>query len=137
MKWYLIDASVILKSILNEDTSVSKKFEELLENVVSGKIEIVSQKFLITEVANGIRFREKDKNLGLKYLEAFLQLPIKYLTLSKNQYKKVLQLSYEFGTTVYDTSYHILSKACSATFLTCDEEYYKKAKSLGDIEFVG
>jgi len=136
MTSYLIDASVVLKSILNEDISISEKFEELLKKVASGKIQILSQKFLITEVANGIRYGEKDETAGLQYLKVFLELPIKYLTLSKNHYKTILETSYHIGTTVYDTSYHILAKSYGATFLTCDDEYYKKAKNFGDIELV-
>jgi len=136
MTSYLIDASVVLKSILNEDTSVSKKFEELLKEVASGKTQILSQKFLITEVANGVRYGEKDKTAGLQYLKVFLELPIKYLTLSKNHYETILETSYDIETTVYDTSYHILAKAQGAIFLTCDDDYYKKAKSLGDIELI-
>ncbi|KKQ42682.1 MAG: hypothetical protein US60_C0014G0003 [Microgenomates group bacterium GW2011_GWC1_37_8] len=136
MKSYLIDASIVLKSILNEDASVSEKFQELLKKVVSGKTQISSQKFLITEVANGIRYGEKDKTAGTQYLKVFLELPIKYLTLSKNLHKIILEASYDIGTTVYDTSYHILAKAQGAIFLTCDENYYKKAKDIGDIELV-
>lgn len=136
MKYYLIDASVVLKSIFKESGSVAKRFEKVLEEASRMKAEVISSKFLIMEVTNGIRFSEKDRVVSEKYLEAFLELPIKYLTLSKEQYKKALEVSYELGTTVYDTSYHILSKAHNAIFLTCDEDYYLKAKNLGDIELV-
>lgn len=131
---YIIDASVILKVILKEDISISNKYNKFVEMVKNKKAEFYSVKFLKTEVANGIRFGEKDKDLGLKIYDIFLGLPIKYITLSKQQYKNCLKLSYELSTTVYDTSYHILAKIYNGIFLTCDKEYYKKAKSLGDIE---
>ncbi len=137
MKTYLIDASVVLKSILKEDDSVAKKIGVILQGATEGSVEVISSKFLILEVANGIRFGEKDAISAKKYLEVFLKLPIKYLSCSKEQHKKALEVSYDLGTTVYDTSYHILSKAHNAIFLTCDEDYYSKAKSLGDIELVG
>jgi predicted nucleic acid-binding protein len=133
---YIIDASVILKVILKENVSVSNKYNKLVEMVKNKKAEFYSVKFLKTEVANGIRFGERDKELGLKIYDIFLGLPIKYITLSKQQYKNCLKLSYGLDTTVYDTSYHVLAKVYNGTFLTCDQEYYKKAKILGDIEFL-
>jgi len=136
MKTYLIDASVVLKSILKEDNSIAKKIGVILEGVMKGSVEVISSNFLILEVANGIRFREKDAISAKKYLEAFLKLPIKYLFCSREQYKKALEVSYDIGTTVYDTSYHVLAKAQNAVFLTCDEDYFSKAKGLGDIELV-
>lgn len=136
MKMYLIDASIVLKSILKEDNSVAKKIGVILEGAMEGSIEVISSKFLILEVANGIRFGEKDAISAKKYLEAFLKLPIKYLSCSREQYKKALEVSYNLGTTVYDTSYHILAKSRNAIFLTCDEDYFSKAKGLGGIELV-
>lgn len=136
MTKYVVDASVILKTILQEDATVSDKFNVILQEVKSKKAELYSIKFLKTEVANGIRFGERDKDLGFKYYDIFLSLPIKCVTLSKSQHKGCLPLSYELGTTVYDTSYHVLAKAQNAIFLTCDEDYYKKAKDLGGIELI-
>jgi predicted nucleic acid-binding protein len=137
MKRYLVDASIILQSILEESNFVSKEFEKIMKEVALGKARILSQKFLIMEVANGIRYAEKDKILAQKYFQVFLKLPIKYLALSKSQYKQILEFSYELGTTVYDTSYHILAISKGAIFLTCDSKYFKKAKGLGSVELVG
>jgi len=136
MRVYLIDASFLLKAILNEDASVSRKLERLFKKVNSEKAEVISQKFLMVEVANGIRYGQRDITAGMQYFKSFLELPIKYLSVSKSQYKTILEMSYKLGTTVYDTSCHVLAKAHNATFLTCDEDYYEKAKILGDIELV-
>lgn len=136
MNTFLIDASLVLKSILNENPSVAIKFEELTKKALDGSVQIISNKLIVAEVANGIRYSERDSKLAQKYLDAFLALPIKFLTLSKVQYKKILTTSYELDATVYDTSYHVLAKAHNALFLTCDEKYYKKGKILGDIELV-
>ena len=137
MKKYFVDASVILKTIPKESDSVSKRFGKILKEVKSGKVELFSQKFLTVEVANGFRYGTNDVSEALEYFDVFIKLPIKYLNLTKMQQRKTIEVSYELRTTVYDTSYHISAKAHGATFSTCDEQYYKKAKSLGDIEFLG
>lgn len=136
MKKYIIDASVVLKSILKENDSVSKTFEKLLAQAGENKVQVISLRLMLSEIANGIRFGEKDLRLSQQYLRAILNLPIKYLNISRTQYTKILDLSYELGTTVYDTSYHVLAKSQNAIFLTCDEKYYSKAKILGDIELI-
>jgi len=136
MTKYIIDTSIILKAILKEDDSVAKVFLKLLNGTKTNRTQIFSQQLLITEVANGIRYTEGSCELGQKYFDIFLELPIKYLTITEAVHKKILEVSYTTGTTVYDTSYHILAKEYKAVFLTSDEDYYKKACVLGDIELV-
>ena len=136
MTRYVIDASVVIKSLLNEDKVVEGKFRNLLEEVDSGKAELISSKFLVIEVGNGLRFGVKDPEKCLSVFSDFLKLPIKNRTLSKIQVKQSVKTSYELDTTVYDTSYHVLAKSLNATFLTCDNDYFQKAKSLGDIELI-
>ena len=136
MRRYFIDASVILKTILKESDSVARKVGGILKLASSGKTEILSQKLLAIEVANGFRYGTKEVSESLEYFKVFLKLPIKYVISTKTQLKKVIETSFELDTTVYDTSYHILAKAHNAVFLTCDEHYYKKAKVLGDVELL-
>ena len=136
MRRYFIDASVILKTILKESDSVARKVGGILKLASSGKTEILSQKLLAIEVANGFRYGTKEVSESLEYFKVFLKLPIKYVISTKTQLKKVIETSFELDTTVYDTSYHILAKAHNAVFLTCDEDYYKKAKVLGDVELL-
>ena len=136
MRRHFIDASVILKTILKESDSVARKVGGILKLASSGKTEILSQKLLAIEVANGFRYGTKEVSESLEYFKVFLKLPIKYVISTKTQLKKVIETSFELDTTVYDTSYHILAKAHNAVFLTCDEDYYKKAKVLGDVELL-
>lgn len=136
MTRYVVDASVVIKSLLNEDETVKRKFKNLLEEVDNGKAELISSKFLVIEVGNGLRFGVKDSEKCLSVFSDFLKLPIKNKTLSKIQIKQSVKISYELDTKVYDTSYHVLAKAYNAIFLTCDENYYQKAKSLGDIKLL-
>ena len=137
MKKYVVDASLILKSLLGEDSGVAKKFAGLLKKVKVGEVEIFSHHLIVLEVANGLRFTLKDKDLALEIFETFLQLPFKIISLSNTQQVKTLGLSYDLGTTTYDTSYHVLAKSRGAVFVTSDGDYYKKAKQLNGVELWG
>lgn len=136
MKKYVVDASVILTEILESRKGVVDQIKEYLISAEKRKIELFSTSFLETEVANGIRFSEKNQQKASKLLKVFFKLPIKPIALESVLYDEILLVSYKLGTTVYDTSYHILAKAQNAIFLTCDEDYYKKAKSFGDVELI-
>lgn len=136
MRKYVIDASVVLKALLNENKRVELSFARFLEKAAHGTIEILSSKLLLLEVANGMRFSLANKELALRIYKDFLKLPIKFLGLTKSQIKKSLNFSYNLNSSVYDTSYHILAKAHGATFLTCDKEYFEKAKEYGDIDYL-
>lgn len=136
MNRYVVDASIVLVGLLESRESLVKKIKEIFLSAKKGKCVLISSSFLKIEVANGLRFNERDITKAGKLLNGFLDLPIKFISLNDVLYEQSLFKSYEFGTTVYDTSYHVLAKANGAIFLTCDEEYYKKAKSLGDIELL-
>lgn len=136
MKTILVDASFATTSLLQENIKIENYFKKLLSEAEKKRRILISSKFFVLEVANALRFTIKDKEKCLQILKDFTLLPIKTLVLSKNQVQLAVSTSYELGTTVYDTSYHVLAKAHGATFLTCDEDYYKKAKILGDIELI-
>lgn len=136
MKKYLVDASVILQSILHESQNVETKLKELLIKAKKGEAEVYSSKLLILEVANGLRFSIKEENICREIFSDFLSLPIKIFDISEIQMEQVIKISYRQNTTIYDTSYHILAKSYGAIFLTCDENYFSKAKKLGEIELI-
>jgi len=134
---YLLDASVVVRYLLSSSEEVAKRLPLLLRGVKDSKFKLYSSFLLSLEVCNSLRFSLADKQKLETVLSKLFKLPIKYLKLTNAQLAEAASLSYDLGTTVYDTSYHILAKAHNAIFLTCDEDYYKKAKDLGDIELIG
>ena len=137
MNTYLLDASVVVRYLLSSSEEVAKRLPLLLRGVKDSKFKLYSSFLLSLEVCNSLRFSLADKQKLETVLSKLFKLPIKYLKLTNAQLAEAASLSYDLGTTVYDTSYHILAKAHNAIFLTCDEDYYKKAKDLGDIELIG
>lgn len=137
MKIYVVDASVLLTSLLEEKENAAKELQNLLERVEKKSVQVYSSCLLPLEIANGLRYTLKDKNLCQETFDKFSSLPISYFSFKIEHIQKALVLSYELKTSVYDTSYHVLAKLLSGTFLTADKEYYTKAKNLGSIEFFG
>lgn len=136
MKKYVLDASAVLVLVLENRDSLVEKVKTIFKSSAAGKAKLISSQLLKLEVANGIRFNEKDETKAQRLYKSFFDLPIKFIDLSESLYNQSLKISYNLGTTVYDTSYHILAKSQNAIFLTCDEKYYNKAEKLGNIELV-
>ena len=133
MKKYVVDASIVLTALLSEDTKVASRFKLLLKNAKKKKIEIWSTSQLPVEVANGLRFSLTDVLQAREAFERFSLLPIQLFSITQIHTAEILKLSYQLQTTVYDTAYHYVAQLLEAIFLTCDEQYYKRAKELGGI----
>ena len=136
MKLYLLDASVILCFLLEKNPRLKKQVTSLLKAVARNQAQLFSSPLLPLEVANGLRFILKDPALANQAYRTFLKLPITYLTFTSAQHQKVLSLSYQLNTTVYNTSYHLLAITRKAEFITSDSAYYQKAKSLHHIKLL-
>ena len=137
MKGVLVDASIVVTALLEENLKVENRFKKLLKKAENGSLKLISSKLINLEVANALRFGVDDDEKCLKVWKDFVSLPIKTFVLTKGQLNSAIKYSYLHNTTVYDTSYHILAISKEAVFLTCDVKYFQKAKGLGNIELVG
>lgn len=136
MKIYVLDASVILTFLMGRNPSVEKKFTRILRQIETKRAKLHSSHLLPLEVGNGLRYSLSDKVLADEVFQKFSNLPIKFSVFSSPQLLKILQLSYLFGTSFYDTSYHFLAKLLKGIFLTADSQYFRKAKEFGNIELL-
>lgn len=137
MKIIVVDASVVAAYLLDHDADIEQKVRTLFHEERKHKIHLLSTGLLSLEVANALRFRLRDQALANETFEKFQQLPIDIVPLTAVQISKSLRVAYECGTTVYDASYHVLALVRNGEYLTADGEYYRKAKHLGKIVYVG
>lgn len=137
MKSFVFDASIILNYLFAESKDVKILLTKILKQAQANQVKLLSTSFLSIEVANGLRFKLKDSELAQRVLLGFMALPINYHQLSDSQLLQTTKSAYAMGTTIYDTAYHILAISHGATFLTCDNKYYKQARKLGDIKLYG
>lgn len=136
MKIYILDASVVLSFLLDENLSIKKKLLTILKQAETGKLRLISFYLLPLEVGNGLRYSLADKKLAQEALEKFLNLPLDYFVFRPAHYSRILQLAYFSGTSFYDTAYHFLAQLLRGTFLTADAAYFKKARNLGSVKLL-
>lgn len=136
MKTYVVDASFILGALLEDTESIKLVFGKIFDEVMFKKATIYSSQLLPFEVANVCRYKFKDGDLGMDLYDKFCQLPICFLTLDANQIKQALSLAYAVKSSVYDAGYHLAAQIVGGTYLTCDRQYYLKAKKTGNIQLI-
>ncbi|MBM3209567.1 type II toxin-antitoxin system VapC family toxin [Candidatus Shapirobacteria bacterium] len=136
MKSYVLDASAVLAFLSEEKPSVVEKFAKILNEAKTGRAKLYSTHLLPLEIGNGLRFSLTDKELAGETFRKLFNLPIDLVAFSFPQLARILELSYHFQTSFYDTSYHLLAKLRKGTFLTGDAQYFKKAKGFGHIELL-
>lgn len=137
MKTVVIDASIILRFLLEDNERIKDRVSALLREAEKRKLLLISTPLIQLEVSNGLRFTLKKQEFADDVLKQFLQLPITIMQLTATQIQKTLSVSYKLGTTVYDTSYHLVAIAINCTLITSDKAYFDRAKTLGKIEYVG
>ena len=136
MKAVVLDASVILRFLLDENLKQKRKITRLLRQAKRKKIKIYSSPILPLEVGNGLRYSLKSVERAKMIYQKFLALPIEHQSFSPSHYFKIFSLAESIKTTVYDASYHFLAFLIDGVFWTADLEYYKRAKHLGKIVLI-
>lgn len=136
MNFYVLDASVVLTFLSEGQSLVIRKFEKVLEEAKDGRAKLCSTHLLPLEIGNGLRFSLTDEDLAGETFKKLFNLPIDLIAFSSPQLAKILELSYRFKTSFYDTAYHFLAKLQKGTFITCDAKYFMKAKEFGNIELL-
>ena len=130
-----IDASVILSSILYQKPRPVNKLKE----IEAHKFRVLTTSFFKSELTNGIRFSVKNPQDAEELLEQTLELCDKFevFQLSNPAYQKIMDLSIQNSTTVYDTAYHYIPLATKSILYTREHDYFERSKHLGYVEYLG
>lgn len=135
MEIIVLDASVILGFLLGESSSVVKGVKTVFQKAKFGKTKIYGSLLLPLEVSNALKNKLIPEETAKTYAR-FKKLAVIYQSFTHEDLEEIIKSSYQFGTTVYDTSYHYLAKMLDGTFITCDRNYFSKAKSWGNIKLI-
>jgi predicted nucleic acid-binding protein len=137
MKYFIIDASVIVAVFVEKDKAALDIFGKLVSDSAKKKVLLLAPSFALFEVANALRFSKEDKWPVFEIWELISQAPIHYYNyndLNISFFPSIALLSRKLGTAFYDTYYHYLAMTLDGTFLTRDRAYFEKAKRLGNIQ---
>lgn len=136
MKIFVLDASVMVNYLLTLNSHVVAEVSSILEEARQGKVSLQSSYLLPFEAGNALRYSSLAPDQARAALEKLSALPLNYFVFNAPQLNEILEKSSLLKTTFYDTSYHFLALLLGGTFLTADQDYFKKAKKLGRIELV-
>ena len=133
---FVIDASVVLTHQLETNKTVAEEFNQILKQIHVRNIQLLSIPLLYLEISNALHLALSKESLAQDTFKKITKLPIKIIPVRLLDYSKILSLSYANNTTTYDTAYHVLAISRNATFLTCDQDYYRKAQRLNHIKLL-
>jgi predicted nucleic acid-binding protein len=128
MKEYIVDASVILKWVLEKEKEPDHdKATHLLRAWVSGEIGLAAPNLWIYEVANILgRVLPDETSQKMKLL---LNLQIRVVDCSEQMIQQCFAWMKENQVTFYDAVYLAAAYAMDAVLLTSDEKFREKMKN--------
>ena len=136
MEIFVPDASVILKWTIGlESEPDQEEAINILDAWVAGKSEIALPEVWAFEVGNFLGRVAPDS--ALEKMEMLLDFRFRTRELDREICKLVFDLMKDLSVSFYDASYHALAIEIGGVFITADNRYYDKAKSLGNIELLG
>ncbi len=136
MKKYVIDASVVINSLIENNRDVRFSCKKIVDYCKDPKVKVFAPDSLKQEVANVLLMAVKDVDKARTFFDTFLDFKITYIRIDDSLLKKTLEIASAVHDTVYDATYHSLALSRSATFLTCDQKYFERAKGWGGVKVV-
>lgn len=134
MKNVVVDASVLLRDTMTRlSAGDANRFAGLLRAIDAGQACGYVLTLTAFEINNAARY-EFDTTAQVKNVyQKFLNLPLQEFEMTGALHQRTIELAFQLGTTIYDTSYHVAALALGGEFWTCDAKYYAKAQSQGSI----
>lgn len=136
MKKYVIDASVVINSLIENNRDVRFSCKKIVDYCKDPKVKVFAPDSLKQEVANVLLMAVKDVDKASTFFDTFLDFKITYIRIDDSLLKKALEIASAVHDTVYDATYHAVAIIRGATYLTCDKKYFERAKEWGSIELV-
>lgn len=134
LKIYVVDNSVILKPILNEEGAEKVKKLFLLKNKF--KISIFVPDIFCYEFFNKL-IKTLGAKVSFKAFYGFLERQVSIMPLQDDLIMLANKLVEKYPKiSFYDAAYHALAKAYNAELITADERYYNQTKKEGNIKLL-
>lgn len=128
---YVLDSCVILKWIFDQEDD-AKIALHILDQLVSGEIRVAVPVHSYFEVTNILAIKKFDDILN--FISRLLQLGVEEYQYTLALTSKALEIMKKSsGVVYYDAVYHALAMKIGGTFITADENYFKKSSNLKQI----
>jgi len=128
---YIIDASVVLKWVLPDET-YQENADKLKRNFLCGEIQLFAPSFITQETANALwiavkqrRMQQTDAQEALKFLQ---NIQLRLYELNWTDVSQCLSIACKLEIAVYDAAYLFLCDKIGAQLFTADNKLFEKAK---------
>ena len=131
----VIDASVVIKWILNDDPKEHdvEKAEALLALLIQGAVQAFQPLHWKVEALSVVA-RKAPKKIEQACALLF-KAPVQTVD-SFETYLKAAGLAAALNHHLFDTLYHVVALASEATLITADVSYFAKGRRIGNIEML-
>jgi len=126
MKLVVPDASVLLKWVLSDDEPEQEKALLIQNQWLEGRLRIVLPPLWLFEVANVLGLKRPESADPI--MQSLIDYEFEQCEMSHPLCQRTFQIMKECKTSFYDTVYHALAIQESGTFVTADENYFRKTK---------
>ena len=131
-KMYIPDASVIIKWFIRQGEPDLDAALSLKNDLIDQKLECVVPSNCFYEVINILSNKVSDEVIWCFSQLLVMDIAQSYLTLGLASRADSIARKFP-GVSFYDAVYHALAMQFGGIFLTADERYYQKTKSLKNI----
>lgn len=129
----IVDASVILKWIIEEDGSKEAKL--ILDKYIDGALDLGVVPHTFVEVMNILGLKKID--VASQFFSYLLMLEMKEFKMDLESSSLALNIMKKYqGVSFYDALYHGTAMKFGATFVTADKKYFKKVEKEGSVRLV-
>ena len=119
MKTLVIDTSVFIKWLNQNNEEDLDNADKILQDVKSGQVELVAPELIKYEIGNVLlKGKQLISNQAYISLGTAYSLPVTFVTESEQQAKETYSLAHNAGVSYYDASFMSFAKQYNATLVT-------------------
>lgn len=126
----VVDSSVIVKWLNQDNEQYIKNADTLLGDWESGKITVIAPELAKYEVVNALLYKQLAEPALKAAISAFYSLPIVYVAQSQEASKEAGVMAKQKKITFYDATFLQLARERSAQLVTANPKHQKSAKSV-------
>lgn len=131
MNTLVVDTSVFIKWLNQDNEKHVEHVDKILEEVSAGQTEIIVPELLKYELGNVLlKGKQLTPNQAYISLGTAYSLPVTFVTESEQQAKETYTLAYDLNVTYYDASFMSLARQHNATLVTENIKHQGKDSSI-------
>ncbi len=128
MKQIVVESSVSVKWINQNDERLLDKADKLLLDAQAGKVNLLAPELSKYEIGNALLRKGLDLPNAYESLGTVYQLPVTFVPQSEELARQTYEIAEQANITYYDASFVALAKAQNATLVTDNPKHQAKSQ---------